>query len=87
MGYRRYYSAQNRDGSQTVVSVGPGLTLYAYLWKAMLWLVVVAWPLALHQAIGGWPGWVVALVVEALWLGLAIFGMTKRKAGPKINGR
>lgn len=42
MRYRRYYVRQNKDGSRTVVSHGPCVTLGRKIWDSWLGAVLVA---------------------------------------------
>lgn len=70
MRYRRYYSQSNRDGSRTVVSVGPIGSLWVSFVKCAVILVVLGWPIAVvrdnvHSPV--WD-WVLGLPFELLWL-------------------
>jgi hypothetical protein len=56
--YRRYYSKRNRDGSRTVISVGPAGAAYMGFVRFFLIFAFFAWPVALITAsVQGGLGW------------------------------
>ena len=58
MRYRRYHRQENRDGSRTLMSVGPIATMLVCSMKFVLVVLVFFWPLVvIHATIhGAWGG-------------------------------
>lgn len=68
MRYRRYYTTKHSDGSRSVVSYGPLGALCVFMGKVFAVMIVLGWPLGITDFVHGWPGWVLAIPIEILWL-------------------
>ena len=88
MRYRRYYSQKNRDGSRTVVSMGPFASGYYGFVKILFTVLLIfgffAWPgiVVSHNLKGEWA-WAVGVPAELIWLGIVSavwFGVKSNRA-------
>lgn len=89
--YRRYYTQRNKDGSRTVVSVGPvamtGVTILKATIVFMFGAVAFFWPLALiGEAFHENAAWTYALGIpaEIVWIGgcVIVYMKVRRRPGP-----
>jgi hypothetical protein len=82
--YRRYYTQRNKDGSRTVISVGPvAATLGGFL-KFVVGFGLLAWPaIVCGDNLRGAVAWVVGVPSELTWLGILAVGYAAAQRSKK----
>jgi len=86
MRYRRYYTQRNKDGSRSVVSVGPVATSTAaigsFFIKFVFFILAFAWPVVIvSDNLHGWAAWLVGVPSELIWLGfLGVIAAAMKKS-------
>lgn len=87
MRYRRYYTQRNRDGSRTVISVGPLVGPYIWLFKITGWVLGIALVFMLpwlpHYYVPGAWGWFWSSLSALIWYSALMAGMVETYKKPK----